>query len=275
MQNKLSIIIPCFNDRKYIEQSVQSAINQTYVNKEIIVIDDGSNKETKMLLKRLEPKIDYLITQENKGPAAARNAGIEMTNGKYILTLDSDDYFEPEFCEKAVKIMEGSEGIKVVTCYARWFKENITSRIFKPEGGDLKKYLIKSRAIGNSLFRKKDWEAVGGYDEEMQYGWEDWEFFIRLHSDGGRTYVIPEVLFHYRDRTDSKTKKANKDRYGLLQYIYTKHAHLYQRNSDIFIPYLLEKLQQEEREKIKNLNLPETKIGRLLLRPVRFLRSLI
>lgn len=274
MQNKLSIIIPCFNDRKYIEQSIQSAVDQTFHNKEIIVVDDGSNQETKLVLKKLISKIDHLLTQENKGPAAARNVGIEVASGKYILTLDSDDYFEPDFCEKAVRIMEERAEIKVVTCYARWFKGNITSRIFKPGGGDLKKYLIKSRAIGNSLFRKNDWKTAGGYDEKMINGWEDWEFFIRLHLDGGKTYVIPEVLFHYRERTGSKTKLANKDRYGLLQYIYTKHSYLYQRNSDIFIPYLLERLQKEEREKIKNLNRLETRLGRLLLKPVRFLRSL-
>ena len=69
----ISIIIPCYNDAQYIEQSVQSALDQTYPYKEIIVVDDGSNVETKAVLKQLEPKITHLITQENQGQSTARS----------------------------------------------------------------------------------------------------------------------------------------------------------------------------------------------------------
>ena len=88
MTGKVSIIIPCFNDADYIEQSVQSAIDQTYQNKEIIVIDDGSDQKTKEVLKKIEPKIDKLIIQENLGVVIARNNGIEAAKGEFILTLD-------------------------------------------------------------------------------------------------------------------------------------------------------------------------------------------
>lgn len=73
---KVSIVIPCYNDDQYIEQSVQSALNQTYPNIEIIVVDDGSNTKTKEVLKKIEPKITQLITQENQGQSTARNVGI-------------------------------------------------------------------------------------------------------------------------------------------------------------------------------------------------------
>ena len=96
-----SIIIPCYNDAQYIEQSVLSAVNQTYPYIEVIVVDDGSNAETKKILKKLESKIFKLITQENYGQSKARNIGIEAANGDYILVLDSDDYIESTFCEKA------------------------------------------------------------------------------------------------------------------------------------------------------------------------------
>ena len=101
----ISIIIPCYNDAKYIEQSVNSALNQTYSNKEVIVVDDGSNVETKQILKKLEPKLIKLITQENKGQSTARNVGINAAKGEYILTLDSDDYFEPTFLEKLFPVL--------------------------------------------------------------------------------------------------------------------------------------------------------------------------
>ena len=84
---KLSIIIPCFNDLKFIENAVKYANIQTYDNKEIIVVDDGSNLETKKVLKNLETKIDNLITQKNSGAGAARNTGIKEANGDFILVI--------------------------------------------------------------------------------------------------------------------------------------------------------------------------------------------
>ena len=90
----ISIIIPCYNDAQYIEQAVNSALNQTYINKEVIVIDDGSNFETKAVLKKLEPKITKLITQENKGQSTARNVGIREAKGNYILQISKGNTTE-------------------------------------------------------------------------------------------------------------------------------------------------------------------------------------
>ncbi len=94
----VSIIIPCYNTSQYIEQAVNSAKAQTGVQIEIIVVDDGSNQETKMVLRRIEGV--KLLTQKNLGQSAARNAGIKEASGKYIFILDSDDYVEPSFCQR-------------------------------------------------------------------------------------------------------------------------------------------------------------------------------
>ncbi len=275
MSEKISIIIPCFNDHEYVERSVQSALDQNYENKEIIVVDDGSNEKTKIVLKNLEYKIDLLITQENKGTSAARNAGIELATGEYILVLDSDDYFEPEFCEKAVQIIYEQPNTKLVTCYARWFRDDYNSQIFKPRGGKLINFLTYCSSLGNSLFLKKDWSAVGGYDEKMNKGWEDWEFFIRLHKKGGETYVIPEVLFNYRMKNNSRTTVANEHKFELLEYIYLKHADLFKENFSVFIKHILYEFKEEERQKIKNRNRIEFRLGKALLKPLRFIKSLI
>lgn len=274
MKPIVSIVISCYNDSEFIEQSVQSALDQTYPNKEVIVVDDGSNQKTKAILKELEPKINCLITQKNEGPSAARNRGIEAATGEYILVLDSDDYFEPEFCAKAVKIFEEETDGKLVTCHARWFWDEKIYQIFKPKGGNLKNYLTQSSALGNSLFRKKDWKLIEGYDEMMLNGWEDWEFFIRLHKEGGKTYVIPEVLFHYRKRKKSRTTIANNHRYDLLNYIYLKHADLFKENFELFTKSLLGKIKKEEEEKLKNLNRMDFKIGKAFLWPYRKIKNI-
>lgn len=271
---KVSIVIPCYNDAAFIDQAVQSALDQTYENKEIIVVDDGSNEETKGVLKGLEPKITFLITQENKGTSAARNAGIEMAIGEYILVLDSDDYFEPEFCEKAVDIFKKDSNTKIVTCYTNWFNDK-TQRIFMPRGGVLENILLNNIAMGSSMFKKIDWKIVEGYDEKMINGFEDWEFYIRLHKNGGRTQVIPEILFNYRNKKNSRNKKANLAKYDLQEYIYLKHSELYKAIFGLFTRHLIDKLKTEEREKIKNTKRIDFSLGSAILRPLRFIKSLI
>ena len=275
MLEKVSIIIPCYNDADFLDQSVKSAIQQNYKNKEIILVDDGSNERTKAVIENLRSQVNVVISQENKGVSAARNAGIKAALGKFILLLDSDDYFEPEFCEKAVQRLQEDEEVKVVTCYARWFRNSKDYQIFKPTGGDIRAFLFSNATLSNSMFRKEDWKNAGGYDEEMLKGFEDWEFFIRMHKDGGKTLVIPEVLFHYRKRERSKSTVANQNKYHLLEYIYLKHADLYKNNYSLFVEHLLSRIKGEEDEKMKNLNRKEFLIGLWLLKPLRWIKKSI
>ncbi|WP_405199462.1 glycosyltransferase family 2 protein [Christiangramia sp. LLG6405-1] len=270
----ISIIIPCYNDAVYVEEAVQSAIGQTWGNKEIIVVDDGSNKKTKRVLKELEPRIDLLITQENKGLSAARNIGIENAQGSFIILLDSDDFFEPDFCEKALRIISEDEAVKIVTCYARRFNENGVIDIFKPSGGDITNFLRYNAAIGNSMIRKRDWDLAGKYDELMKEGFEDWEFYIRLLRFGGHAHVLEEPLFNYRQKKSSMRGSANEIKYKLQTYIYLKHQELYKENFKIFIEHLLGKIEREEREKIKHTQRMEFWLGRAFLNPLRKIKRM-
>lgn len=269
----VSIVIPCYNDWQYVEQAVNSALNQTYLNKEVIVVDDGSNAKTKKILKRLEPRITKLITQENQGQSKARNVGIEASKGDYILVLDSDDYFEQSFCEKAILSLTDSK-IKLVTSFVKRFN-NFNSYDFYPKGGNLRNFLINNQATGSAMFRKKDCISVDGYDESMRFGFEDWEFYIRLLKDGGTAFVIPEFLFNYRAKENSTTTIANKIKYKLLYFIYEKHRDLYVLYFEDFISHLLSRIEREEKEKFKNLERIEFKLGYFLLRPLRFIKNIV
>ncbi|MFE3871896.1 glycosyltransferase [Flavobacterium sp. ZS1P70] len=276
MQNNIlvSIIIPCFNDAKYIEQAVNSALNQTYAYKEIIVVDDGSNIETKAVLQKLRPTITKLITQENQGQSVARNAGISESKGEYILVLDSDDFFEPSFCEKAVLALEDINR-KIVACHiVRWVDEKKIDE-YHNKGGDLKVLMLSNQATGSVMFRKEDFFKIGGYDESMRKGFEDWEYYIRLLKNGGLLHIIKEPLFNYRMRTDSTTSKANSIKYELLNYIYGKHRDLNIAYFDVFVQHLLSRIEKEEIEKIKNTQRLEFIIGKMMLKPLRWVKSLI
>lgn len=270
----ISIIIPCYNDAQYIEQSVLSALNQTYPHIEVIVVDDGSDTETKIVLKKLELKITKLITQVNQGQSTARNNGIKKATGKYIFVLDSDDFIEKSFCEKAFLIFENNPNVKLVSCQANLISENGKIVLFKPVGGTIKDFMYSNAALGTSMFKKQNWSDCGKYDEKMTKGFEDWEFFIRLLKIGGTAEIIQEPLYNYRKRNNSTTTKANLIKYELLNYIYAKHRDLYISNYDSFVDNLLTRAKREEQDKTKNLNKIEYKLGYFLLKPLRFIKRL-
>ena len=270
----ISIIIPCYNDVQYVEQSVVSALSQTYSQIEVIIVDDGSNDETKMVLKNLEPKITKLITQKNYGQSKARNVGIEAAIGNYILVLDSDDYFEPTFCEKALAIFRNNLNCKLVSCQANLISETNKISLYKPIGGTIDNFLFSNAALGTSMFKKEDWNSCGGYDETMNKGLEDWEFFIRLLKDGGSTEIIQEPLYNYRKRGNSTTAIANQKKYELLNYIYLKHKDLYIKNYNLLVGNLLSRAQREEQEKLKYSKKIEYRLGFLFLKPFRFLKTI-
>ncbi len=271
----LSIIIPCYNDSQHIEQSINSALKQTYANIEVIVVDDGSNIQTKAVLKKLESRITKLITQENKGQSTARNVGINQAKGEYILVLDSDDYFEETFCEKAIDVFLNSKNVKIVISLVNRMVDNKIVDIFKPSGGNIKKFIMHNGATGSCVFLKSEYDRVNGYDETMKQGFEDWEFYIRLLKSSGEAYVIQEPLFFYRLRTDSTTSRANKVKYDLLKYIYFKHVDVFRDNFEVFISHLLSRIEREEKEKIKNKKRLEFKVGEIILKPVRWVKSLL
>lgn len=270
----VSIIIPCYNDYKYIESAVQSALNQTYSDKEIIVIDDGSDARTKEILKKIAPKLDKLITHNNQGVVAARNNAIETAKGDYILTLDSDDNFEPQFLEKAISILEEQENVGIVTSWVSIINEQgEPTGMFKPSGAPASEAIFRNNAPGSILFRKVCWQENGGYDPEMANGNEDWEFNISVCKNGWDIFVIPEILFNYRQKKSSRNKSALIYRKQIRQYAFRKHSDLLIHNFDKTIDFFLNEIDKKEKENIKIKNSSSFQLGELLLKPVRWLKS--
>ena len=92
---KVSVVIPVYNGARYIEESVQSVLNQTLSEVEVVIVDDGSTDDTNLVLERLQKNDSRVsvITQENKGQGTARNAGLDKTRGDAVVFLDGDDYY--------------------------------------------------------------------------------------------------------------------------------------------------------------------------------------
>jgi glycosyltransferase involved in cell wall biosynthesis len=228
----VSIIIPCYNQGVYLEEAVDSVLNQTYQNTEIIIVNDGSTDSyTNTLLSNYNKPRTRIIIIENQGLAGARNAGIRVSQGKYILPLDGDDKIAPEYIAEAVNILENKPSVKLVYCEAEYFGA-------KSGKWELPEYSYTHLFFGNMIFcsavyRKVDFDATDGYDTNMKYGWEDWEFWLRLLESDSEVYRIPFIRFYYRIKDNSMITSLSESEAKmreLRQYVYAKHWKLFQQH---------------------------------------------
>jgi len=272
----VSVVIPCYNDHLYIQEAVDSIFKQTYENIEIIIIDDGSNNTTKNVLEELKSDNLAIVTQENSGPSAARNKGISIANGDYILTLDADDFFEPTFIRKSIEVLRKSPKIGLVSSYAYYFSENGIEGEIKPSGGKSGDFLRENNALASSMYRKKCWEEVSGYDENLLKGYEDWDFNISVTKAGWEVIIIEEFLFNYRLKPNSRNTRADDFyRYELLKYIYLKHADVFKDNYENMIVQLVSRMEKCEKEKFKIKNTRTYRLGDFLLYPLKSIAILL
>jgi len=274
---ELSIIVPFFNAGSFLNRTLNAVRQQEDVNYELIVVDDGSDSINKDLLMANRDQVDVLVTQENRGQASARNAGILKAKGDYILNWDADDYFEPDFSARAIKILRENPEVKLVTSYALRTTDGVSGELIKPIGGEYQNFLFENAALGSAMFRKRDWESIGGYDEaEAVRGFEDWDFYLRLLYPKGEAFIIPEQLFTYYRHSESTTSMILNERLSLTKrkYIYKKNEVIYQEHYSELIDDLFCRLEREERERYKNLERKEFKLGSNILKPLRKFKRL-
>lgn len=229
--------MPCFNDGIYIEESINSVLNQTYSDIELIIIDDGSDDHlTIEILKNIDnPRISVLRVK-HFGPANARNFGIENAKGKYILPVDADDKIDPSYVEKALKILDESEEVGAVYCQADLFGKK-SGRWHLPDFS-LEHMLLDNIVFVTAMFRKEDWEKVGGFSTDMKHGMEDYDFWLSMLELGKSIFQIPEILFHYRIKEISRTTNFTRSKENVKEtykLIYLRHKNLYSKNMDIYV----------------------------------------
>lgn len=272
--SNVTAIIPCYNDGQYIMKALQSLYNQTLLPDKIIIVDDGSNEVTRTVLKKIEHPGVQIIYQDNKGVSNARNTAISLAKTDYILNLDADDYYEPTFIEKAVEFLNNNSQLVTVSSFCRTFRNDKTVEIIKPLGGQLKDFILINNGRAAAMFRKQSWESVGGFDEKMQGGYEDWEFWIAILKKGGTFYVINEVLSHYRIKKFSRDQKALKNHdFELRQYIFLKHKEVYEKHLDFYVFQLLRQNSLLRNSIYKVKNSKEYNIGSLFFAPLRYLKN--
>lgn len=225
---KISIIIPCYNYGRYIMETLDSVWQQTFRDYEVLIVDDGSTDAyTLQILREIETRFPdvQIVRQKNGGPAKARNMGVKNARGEFFLPLDADDIIHPQMLARCFAEIQKDEKIGMVYTDTMIFGD-FNGVLIRPEF-DLYRLLIRNFIVVSSLIRKKAWEDVGGYDENMCGGYEDWEFYIRLSKIGYEGRLIKEPLFFYREHGMSKNKEATEKHEKNVAYIRNKHADLY------------------------------------------------
>lgn len=259
----VSVIMPCYNQGQYLEEAVGSLLAQTYQDFEIIVINDGSTDEfTVRLLQTYEQPNLLVLNTDNHGPSAARNTGIQQARGQYILPLDADDRIAPTFLEKTVPILDGNPNVGIVYTQAELFGE-------KNGRFDLPIYRFPDILLGNmifntSLYRKADWEKAGGYNENMVWGWEDYDFWLSLLELGREVIQIPEVLYFHREVPHSRSQQITQsDWIKCHTQVFKNHSTLYADHLDVVFRHIQE-LQQDVHQTHHRLHLTELRLNAIV-----------
>jgi glycosyltransferase involved in cell wall biosynthesis/tetratricopeptide (TPR) repeat protein/GT2 family glycosyltransferase len=225
----VSVIVPLYNAAAFIAETLQSVVNQSYQDWEIIVVNDGCTDNSieivrKFIRKNSERSI-YIIEQKNQGETAARNRGIGECRGKYVLPLDADDKIHPHMLEKCVRVLEESSDISIVYTDVQEFGDK--HRMVPAAEYSLSTLCKFNYIVSCALFRKEVWEKARGYNANMKDCYEDWDFWICAGEKGFVGKRIPEALFYYRKRNNSGySRSLERDKEAKARII-TNHQKLF------------------------------------------------
>ena len=226
----ISVVVPCYNQAQYLDECLQSVLDQTYTDWECIIVNDGSPDNTEDVAKKWvekDARFRYLF-KENGGLSSARNAGIEIAKGEWILPLDADDKIGNQYLELAEKEFE--KDYTVIYCEAELFGNEI-GKWHLPEFS-LENLAKKNCIFCSAFYKKEDWKKVNGYDINMIYGLEDYEFWISLLKNKNTVKKLPQTLFYYRVKENSMLTNLKSERINkMFNYISKKHT-------DFFLEYL-------------------------------------
>lgn len=205
---KVSVLIPLFNSNNFIAQTLKSAINQTWTNIEIIIVDDGSSDNSYQIAKSFESKKVKVFQQKNKGACAARNNAFEKSNGDLIQFLDADDLLSPKKLEEQIKLFKQFGNNIVTNC--KWGRFTANYKDVKWEHQPINKNYdcsidwLTDSWMGNGMAQTAVWltprrliDKAGAWDESLEIN-QDGDFFARVLMHAQAIKFVPDVGVYYR-----------------------------------------------------------------------------
>jgi glycosyltransferase involved in cell wall biosynthesis len=276
----VSIIVPCYKQAHFLKDSLQSVLDQKYDNWECIIVNDGSPDNTAEVARQWcekDNRFSYFY-KENGGLPSARNAGIKYSKGEFIVALDSDDILHSDFLMQLVPQLQANDNLGIVSCYRYFFDRNKANIIKKytATGSTYRDLMFVNILMPSSIYRKKCWEEVGGYDESMVKGFEDWEFWLNITKRGWEFKFVEEFLFYYRKAKKSMlVDTLNNHVESNMEYMFKKHNELYTAYFDNTAEVLFYHIKTHRVGKMEIKNSLEYKIGKLITKPFKIISKLL
>ena len=235
-QPLVSVVIPSYNHEKYIKETIESVVKQTYKNIELFVIDDGSKDSSPQIIKELGDKYNFFyLLRENKGHLKTVNELYAMCKGKYICVIGSDDLWTLDKVEKQVKFME--ENPNIAACYGNILRINQHGEILPFHSQYFTKYntysfndIVMGRQYIYSMtemLRKSVYEKVGSFDERFMC--EDLNMWLKITHSGFQVACLKDLMGFYRRHSNSisqNLKLMHKDRLNILKQYKNENIYL-------------------------------------------------
>ena len=213
--NLVSIIIPVYNQEKYLTETLNSVLNQTYSNWECVLVNDGSTDNSVAILQPFLTQDNrfYFINSENKGVSNARNLALQQTKGKYVLFLDGDDLIHPEKINLAISNFQKDSDLSIVFNTTNYFQDTIENVLYpmniSPELLNFNGLLLYwgekiILPIHSAIIKKSLFDGIE-YNSELT-AQEDWLVWLRLFQKNPKVLVLDTVLSYYRKHNSSRTQ---------------------------------------------------------------------
>lgn len=223
----LSVITPCYEQGAFLIDAIASVERHAPPGCELIIINDGSRQPRTLKILELLKRCGYFVLdQENGGPSAARNAGIALARGRYVLPLDNDNRIRGGFIQQAMEILDSSPDVGVV--YGDRHDFGVYHKTQRVPDFDLLELLKDNFIDVCAVLRKQVWADCGGFDTDFP-PLEDWEFWIHAAKLGWGFHHIPQFAFDYRVRPESLVKAIDSVEVweGFCKRIRNKHPEFY------------------------------------------------
>lgn len=233
-QIKISIIVPCYNNEKWVGETIESIKNQTYDSWECIIVNDGSTDNSQAVIEE-NIKGDSrftLVNTENNGVGHARNIALNLCKGEYVLPIDSDDLLEPDYTLNGVDFLDRNKDYSLYYGRAEVLSDNpfYTTHLYK----DYPTMLMFDCICVSGIYRKEHALSVGGYNEEIK-ALEDFEFWVRYLYHNDKIMLSDEIGFKYRMRDDSRHHSLEpKQRYLIRKKIINLNKEIYYEYKPMF-----------------------------------------
>lgn len=269
--NELAVVIPFAGEFQYVDETLDSLFPISNIDEVVVAIDSTKINQIKAInyfakrkaqFEKKSTRFKVVISTVN-GPSAARNEAVKSTECEFILPIDCDDKISPSYPSLIKDILTRHEDIGIVYGQADLFDKANGLWILPKFSNE--QMCLENCIYASGGFRRQDWLAVGGYDEKLIYGAEDWDFWLKLLSLGKKVhYIESEICFHYRIRNGSRSESF-KGMWDQVIWTYTRIC----QNNNTFMASQIETIYRRrielelENSSLKNIS---RNIGKSLLR---------